>query len=69
MEPMFKGRSITLKHLLIGGEKHIGLQFRSDKVTLALVQRLNNIRWSEEFGMYHLPNTKGNLNSIFARPK
>jgi len=64
-EPMFKGRSITLKHLLIVGEKNIGLQFRSDKVTLALVQKLPHVRWSEEFGMYHLPNTKVNLSSIF----
>lgn len=62
---MFKGRSITLKHLLIGSEKHIGLQFRSDKVTLALAQKLPEIRWSEAFSMYHLPNTKENLNSIF----
>ncbi|MEO0570876.1 MAG: site-specific tyrosine recombinase/integron integrase [Bacteroidota bacterium] len=62
---MFKGRSITLKHLFINGQKHIGLQFRSDKVTQALVGKLPNVDWSDQFGMYHLANTKDNLSIIF----
>jgi integrase/recombinase XerD len=37
---MFKGRSITLRHLLIDDRKHIGLQFKSDKVVQALVEKL-----------------------------
>lgn len=62
---MFKGRSVTLKHLLIQGQKHIGLQFQSDRVTQALVGELANVHWSDRFGMYHLENTKANLSAIF----
>jgi len=62
---MFKGRSITLKHIMIDGQKHIGLHFKSDKVIQALVERLPNICWSGQLGMYHLTNTKANLNMIF----
>ena len=62
---MFRGRSITLKHVLIDGQKHIGLQFKFDKVTQALVEKLPNISWSDWFGMYHLANTKDNLSVIF----
>lgn len=62
---MFKGRSITLKHLLIGGTKQIGLQFKSDKVVQALVEKLPKVKWSEEFAMYHIDNNKTNLGIIF----
>ncbi|MEM9143849.1 MAG: hypothetical protein AAGA86_12750 [Bacteroidota bacterium] len=62
---MFKGRSITLKHLLIDGNKHIGLQFKSDKVVQALVEKLPKVKWSEEFAMYHIENNKTNLGVIF----
>ncbi len=62
---MFKGRSITLKHLLIDGKKHIGLQFKSDKVVQALVEKLPQVGWNDEFGMSHIPNTKENLDFIF----
>lgn len=62
---MFNGRSITLKHLLIDDEKQIGLQFKSDKVVQALVEQLPTVLWSDRFGMYYLPNTKANLNTIF----
>jgi len=62
---MFKGRSITLKHLLIDGRKHIGLQFKSDKVVQALVERLPDIAWQEDYGMYHILNSKTNLGILF----
>ncbi|UWX56253.1 site-specific integrase [Maribacter litopenaei] len=62
---MFKGRNITLRHLLIGGKKHIGLQFKSDKVVQALVEKLPEVYWNDEFGMYHIPNNKRNLGIIF----
>lgn len=62
---MFKGRSITLKHLLINEKKHIGLLFKSDKVVQALTDKLPNICWSEEFGMYHIRNNRKNLSKIF----
>ncbi|WP_425235411.1 site-specific tyrosine recombinase/integron integrase [Ulvibacterium sp.] len=62
---MFKGRSITLKHLLISNRKHIGLQFKSDRVVQALVEKLPHVSWSDEFGMYHVENNKTNLGIIF----
>ncbi|MDO1514590.1 tyrosine-type recombinase/integrase [Maribacter confluentis] len=63
---MFKGRSITLKHLMIDNVKHIGLIFKSDKVVQALVEKLPNICWSEEYGMYHIRNNRTNLRTIFS---
>ena len=63
---MFKGRSITLRHLLIDEIKHIGLQFKSDKVVLALVEKLPGISWNAEYGMYHIPNNKTNLGILFS---
>ncbi len=62
---MFKGRSITLKHLLIDGQKHIGLQFKSDMVVQALVEKLPGVSWNEEYGMYHIQNNKTNLGILF----
>lgn len=58
-------RSITLKHLLIENDKCIGLLFHSDKVILALVKELPDLKWSEKFNMFYIPNTKGNLTLIF----
>ena len=37
---MEKGRSVTLKHLLIQERRYIGLQFNTDKVIHALVKQL-----------------------------
>ena len=62
---MFKGRNITLKHLLIGGERQIGLQFKSDKVIQALLGRMPGVSWSDEFGMYYVVNNKASLGKIF----
>ncbi len=56
---------ISLKNLLIGNEKCIGLKFFADKVVQALVNGLPGLRYSEEFAMHYIPNTTGNLNLIF----
>jgi site-specific recombinase XerD len=63
---MDKGRSITLKHLLIKDKKCIGIQFHTDKVIQALLKELPDIKWSNEFSMAYLLNTKGNLDNIFS---
>lgn len=63
---MFKGRSVTLKHLLINNVKHIGLQFKSDKIIQALVEKLPHICWSEEYGMYFILNNKTNISTLFS---
>ena len=62
---MEKGRSVTLKHLLIKDEKYIGLQFNTDKIIQALVKELPNVRWSNEFNMAYVLNSKRNLDEIF----
>ena len=62
---MKPNKHITLKHLLIGNQKMIGLQFYPDKVIQALIKELPNPRWSKEFSMVYVINNKENLNSIF----
>ncbi len=63
---MEKGRSVTLKHLLIKDKKCIGIQFNTDKVIQALLKELPDIKWSNKYNMAFLPNTKSNLDSIFS---
>ncbi len=60
-----KLKNITLKHLLINGEKKIGLQFYPDKVVQALVKSLPDVKWSNKFNMVFIPNNKANLDSIY----
>lgn len=64
---MKPNKHITLKHLLIDNQKMIGLQFYPDKVIQALIKELPNPKWSKEFSMVYLVNTKENLNSIFEK--
>lgn len=56
---------ITLKNLLIAGEKCIGLKFFQDKVLQALVNELPGIDWSEEFNMNYVHNSPAALDGIF----
>jgi integrase/recombinase XerD len=62
---MEKGRSVTLKHLLIKGKRYVGLQFNTDKIIQALVKGLPDVKWSTEFNMAYIFNSKENLNEIF----
>ncbi|OBX17485.1 MULTISPECIES: site-specific tyrosine recombinase/integron integrase [Bizionia] len=56
---------ITLKHILIDDKKFIGLQFYANKALDILVKELQDIKWSEEFNMYYVPNNKPNLDNIY----
>ncbi|MEW7292890.1 tyrosine-type recombinase/integrase [Aquimarina sp. 2304DJ70-9] len=47
----------------------IGLQFYPDKVIQALVKELPQPRWSKEFEMVYIKNTKKNLDLIFEKFK
>jgi len=58
-------KNITLKHLLINNKKYIGLKFYSDKVIDRLVNSLEDVKWSDEFSMYYIPNNKDNIDVIF----
>jgi len=56
---------ITLKNLMIEGQKCIGLKFYQDKVLQALVNELPGVDWSEEFHMNYVPNSPTALDGIF----
>lgn len=56
--------SITLKHLLIDGKKQIGLKFTTSRLIDSILKGFDGLKWSEEFGMYYLRNTKENFNLI-----
>ena len=62
---MAKPKMITLKHLLIDGQKCIGLQYHTDKVINALLSTLPDTKWSTAYNMAYLQNTKSNLDTIF----
>lgn len=58
-------KHITLKHLLIEGQKCIGMQYYADKVLDALVIQLPGARWSSEYRMNYIRNTSANLDRIY----
>lgn len=58
---------ITLKNLMIKGQKCIGLKFFQDKVLQALVNELPGIQWSDEFHMNYVPNSPAALDGIFEK--
>lgn len=62
---MEKGRSVTLKHLLINEKRYIGLQFNTDKVIQALVKQLPGVKWSTIYNIAYVANNQDNLNQIF----
>ena len=57
--------AITLKHLLIDGEKQIGIKFYPYKVVQMVIKTLPNVKWSNEFGMAYVKNNPENLDLIF----
>ena len=59
-------RNVTLKHLLINGEKQIGLKFYPDHVIQNLIKTLDEPKWSKEFNMVYIANTPFNLSSVFS---
>jgi len=60
-------KHITLKHLFIKEKQCIGIQFSSDKVIQAFIKELPDPKWSKEFNMAYITNTKPNLNLIFEK--
>ena len=58
-------KNITLKHLLIDSKKQIGIQFYPDKVIQSIIKVLPDPKWSKDFGMVYILNTKENLTEIF----
>jgi site-specific recombinase XerD len=58
-------KSITLYHLMINHRKMIGIKFASDKLIQALIKTLPNPRWSEEYQMVYILNSKTNLDLVY----
>ena len=60
-----KLKPISLRHLLINGEKQIGMLFHPDKIIQNFIKTLPNVKWSKKFGMAFIPNTSQNLSLIY----
>ncbi len=58
-------RVVTLKHLLIKEEKQIGLKFYPNKMIQTIIKGFPDVKWSSEFNMAYLKNSKSNLDLIF----
>lgn len=56
---------ITLRHLMIDGNKCIGMQFYASKIIHALIKTLDSPKWSAQYSMVYIANTPGNIHSIF----
>ena len=58
-------RTIHLRHLFIDKKKVIGIRYFTDRDVQALVEKLPDVGWSEQYGMAYLPNKPANLAKIF----
>lgn len=50
---------------MIKDRKMIGIKFSPDKLIQGLIKSLPGPKWSEQYKMAYIPNTKGNLGIIF----
>ncbi|SKB77424.1 site-specific tyrosine recombinase/integron integrase [Maribacter arcticus] len=58
-------KSITLYHLMIKDVKMIGIKFTPDKLIQNLIKGLPDPKWSQQYNMAYIPNTKANLSIVF----
>ncbi|WP_396632125.1 site-specific tyrosine recombinase/integron integrase [Maribacter sp. R86514] len=58
-------RSITLYHLMIKDQKMIGIKFSPDKLIQNLIKGLPDPKWSQQYNMAYIPNTKENMGILF----
>ena len=58
-------KSITLYHLMIKDVKMIGIKFTPDKLIKNLIKGLPDPKWSQQYNMAYIPNTKANLSIVF----
>jgi integrase/recombinase XerD len=56
---------ITLRHLMIDGNKCIGMQFYASEIIQALIKTLDSPKWSQQYSMVYIANTPDNFQSIF----
>ena len=62
----YNHKSITLKHLLIDGQKCIGLQYAKDKILDALLNNIEGLKWSDNFNVDYVINTKANFQRVLS---
>jgi len=60
-----KLNNITLRHLIVNNQQMIGLVYLNNPTIDSIIKSINNISWSNEFGMYYIPNSKNNLSNLF----
>jgi site-specific recombinase XerD len=58
-------KSITLYHLVIREQKMIGIKFTPDTLIQSLIRGLPDAKWSGQYNMAYIPNTKANLGVVF----
>lgn len=59
-------KRISLRHLVINGERQIGIKFYPDKVIHSLLKSIDGIKWSKDHNMAYVPNTRDQLNKIYS---
>ncbi len=69
MEATRKTMFINLKHLVIGEQKQIGIQFYPNKVIQSLVKELPEVKWSNTYNMAYIPNRGNHVKLIFKKFK
>jgi len=57
--------TITLRHLIIDKKRMIGVEYSNNKTISALLETIEHVNWSDQYGMSYLHNTKSNLSKIF----
>jgi site-specific recombinase XerD len=60
-------KMLSLAHLLIKGEKQIGMKFYPNKAIQEVVKKLPDVKWSRQYDMAYIKNNKSNVNLIFNR--
>ena len=58
-------KTLNLEHLLIKGEKQIGMKFYPDKTMQELIKGLPDVKWSKQYGMAYIRNNKKNVSLVF----
>jgi integrase/recombinase XerD len=56
---------VTLRQLLIGAKRCIGIQFMPNETIQILVNSLPGIAWSMEYSIFYIDNTSSNIDQVF----
>ncbi len=56
---------VTLRQLLIGATRCIGIQFLPNETIQAIARSFADVAWSDEYKMFYIENTPSNLNRLF----